>query len=192
MTIHCRVLCPMWRSCWIEGRATFTIAMSRTTMNCATHDRNRMIPFLVFTSVVMTRTLYLIFLSGVLLLSVMDVCQRASVRDPSGRLNGGHRLHRHALSGSDDLVDDVWEVVTDDSVGDEAQGQLVAGLVEEAFAGPEHERVDHQPQLVDEIVVDQCVHELETGGHDDFPVQPLLQLRHLSHGVAPQNRGVLP
>ena len=53
MTIHCRVLCPMWSSRWIEGRATFTIAMSSMTMNCATHTRKRTIPLLVFTLVVM-------------------------------------------------------------------------------------------------------------------------------------------
>jgi len=47
MTIHCRVLCPMPRSCWIEGRATFTIAISSTTMNCAAHDSTRTIPLLV-------------------------------------------------------------------------------------------------------------------------------------------------
>src|SRR5260370_409220 len=52
MTIHCKVLCPMWRSRWIEGRATLPIAMSSTTMNCATHDRKRMIPLLVFALVV--------------------------------------------------------------------------------------------------------------------------------------------
>src|SRR5204862_4997220 len=31
---HCRFSCEKPRSVWIEGSATFTIAMSRTTMNC--------------------------------------------------------------------------------------------------------------------------------------------------------------
>ena len=31
---HCRLACENPRSVWIEGRATFTIAMSSTTMNC--------------------------------------------------------------------------------------------------------------------------------------------------------------
>ena len=57
---------------------------------------------------------------------------------------------------------------------------------------PEHERVDHQPQLVDEILLDQRAHELETGGYDDLPVQPLLQLRHRVHRVALHDRGVVP
>ena len=39
MTTHCRVLWPTSRSCWIDGKATFTIAMSSTTMNCAAQAR---------------------------------------------------------------------------------------------------------------------------------------------------------
>src|ERR687898_3298776 len=35
MTTHCSVLCLTRRSRWIEGNATFTMATSRTTMNCA-------------------------------------------------------------------------------------------------------------------------------------------------------------
>ena len=31
---HCRFSCENPRSIWIEGSATFTIAMSSTTMNC--------------------------------------------------------------------------------------------------------------------------------------------------------------
>src|SRR4051812_37827732 len=34
LTTHCRFSCEKPRSAWIEGSATFTIAMSRTTMNC--------------------------------------------------------------------------------------------------------------------------------------------------------------
>jgi hypothetical protein len=36
---HCRFSCEKPRSVWIEGRATFTIAMSSTTMNCTVHSR---------------------------------------------------------------------------------------------------------------------------------------------------------
>jgi hypothetical protein len=36
---------------------------------------------------------------------------------------------------------------------EEAHGLRVAGLAEEAPAVPEHERVDDQPQLVDEVVL---------------------------------------
>ena len=44
---------------------------------------------------------------------------------------------------------------------DEAQGCLVAGLVEEALAGPENHRVHRQPQLVDQVVLHQRAHELK-------------------------------
>jgi hypothetical protein len=37
MTTHCRVLWLASRSRWIDGRATFTIATSSTTMNWAAH-----------------------------------------------------------------------------------------------------------------------------------------------------------
>src|ERR671913_1558497 len=44
MTTHCKVLWPTSRSCWTDGKATFTIAMSSTTMNCAAHARARITP----------------------------------------------------------------------------------------------------------------------------------------------------
>jgi hypothetical protein len=60
---------------------------------------------------------------------------------------------RRPLGVSDGLVGKEGEVVTDGSGADEAHGFLVADLAEEALAGPEHDRVDHQPQLVDEVVL---------------------------------------
>jgi hypothetical protein len=45
----------------------------------------------------------------------------------------------------DDLVGEEGEAVTDGPGVDEAHALLVAGLVEEALAGPERDRVDHQP-----------------------------------------------
>src|SRR5687767_1135715 len=44
MTTHCSESWLMARSVWIEGSATFTIATSRTTMNCAAHSRTRINP----------------------------------------------------------------------------------------------------------------------------------------------------
>jgi hypothetical protein len=38
-------------------------------------------------------------------------------------------------------------------VSTQPQGLLVARLAEEALADPEHERVDGQPELVDEVVL---------------------------------------
>jgi hypothetical protein len=55
----------------------------------------------------------------------------------------------------DGLVGEVGEVVTDRLGVDEAHGLLVAGLAEEALAGPEHDREDLQPQLVDQVVLQQ-------------------------------------
>src|SRR6266851_803362 len=86
---------------------------------------------------------------------------------------------RHPLGLPDHLVGEVDEAVTDGPGGEGANGLLVAGLAEEALASPEHERVYHQPQLVDQVMLHQCVHELTAGVDDDFPVELLLQLRDL-------------
>src|SRR5207249_3254380 len=69
---------------------------------------------------------------------------------------------------------------------------LVAGLAEEALAGPEHDRVDLQAQLVDEIVLHQRAYELEAGPDDDFAVLLMLQSRNLVHHVALYHRRILP
>jgi len=84
------------------------------------------------------------------------------------------------LGVSDELVGKEGEAVTDDLGVDEAQGFLVAGLAEQALAGPEHDRVDEQPQLVDEVVLDQRAPELIAGVDDDVPGYLLLQLRDRS------------
>jgi len=60
------------------------------------------------------------------------------------------------------------------------------------MAGPEHNRVDHQPQLVDEVVLYQRAHQATAGGDDDFPAQLLPQLRDLMYHIAGQDRGVVP
>jgi hypothetical protein len=60
---------------------------------------------------------------------------------------------RRPLGVSDRLVGKEGDAVTDGLRVDEAHGFLVAGLAEEALAGPEHDGVDHQPQLVDEVVL---------------------------------------
>src|SRR3989440_5701967 len=54
----------------------------------------------------------------------------------------------------DELVGEEGEAVTDFLGIDEAHGFLVAGLAKEALAGPEHDREDDQPQLVDQVVLD--------------------------------------
>jgi hypothetical protein len=43
-------------------------------------------------------------------------------------------------------------------------------LAEEALAGPENDREDLQPQLVDEVMLQQRARELEAAGDEDLPV----------------------
>src|SRR5580704_13455567 len=72
-----------------------------------------------------------------------------------------HRLGRPAAADalgllalvSDGLVGEEDDVVTKYPGVDEAHGFLVAGLAEEALTGPEHDREDLQPQLVDQVVL---------------------------------------
>jgi hypothetical protein len=88
------------------------------------------------------------------------------------------------LGVSDGLVGEDGQAVTDGAGVDEAHVFLAAGLAEEALANTEHERVDHQPQLVDEVVLYQRVHELEAGIDDDVPVNLSAQLRDRIYYVA--------
>ena len=74
------------------------------------------------------------------------------------------------LGVSDAPVGEEGDAVTEGLRVDQAQRLPVAGLAEEARAGPEHDREDLQPQLVDEVVLDQRASELEAGGDVDFPV----------------------
>jgi hypothetical protein len=69
-----------------------------------------------------------------------------SVVDPLGPYS---RISRGVPDGHVGVDGDA---VTDGLGVDEAHGFLVAGLAEEALAGPEHDREDLQPQLVDEVV----------------------------------------
>ena len=77
---------------------------------------------------------------------------------------------RRLLGVSHELVGEKGQAVTDGLSADEAHRFLVAGLAEQALAGPDHERVDEQPKLVDEVVLDQRAPELIAGVDDDIPV----------------------
>ena len=74
------------------------------------------------------------------------------------------------LGVSDGLVDEMGELVIERPAACEAHRLLVAGLAEEALAGPEHDRVDHQPQLVDQVVLHQRADEPDAAGDDDLSV----------------------
>jgi hypothetical protein len=58
-------------------------------------------------------------------------------------------------------------------------GFVVAGLAERALAGPGGDREDLQPQLVDQVVLDQRAYELKAARDADVPVYVLLQRRDL-------------
>src|SRR5215831_18883817 len=90
------------------------------------------------------------------------------------------------------LVGEEDHAVADRLRVDEMQGLLVAGLAEEARPVAEHDGEDLQPQLVDEVVLQQGVHKPEAGGHDDFSAEALLQVGDLLENVALQDRRVVP
>src|SRR5437773_3028512 len=96
-----------------------------------------------------------------------------------------------ALGVSDSLVGEKGQVV-DAPDADEAHRFLVAGFAEDTLACPEDDRVDHQAQLVNQVVLQERVPELEAGGDNDFPVYLLLQLRDFVYHVPLQYRRVVP
>src|SRR5262249_28439681 len=51
---------------------------------------------------------------------------------------------------------------------------------------------NHQPQLIDKIVLEECVQELEAAGDDDIAAYMLLQFRGLAHRVAREHPRVVP
>src|SRR5947209_19375922 len=84
----------------------------------------------------------------------------------------------------DELISEEGEAAADRLGVDEPHGFLLAALAEEALAGPEHDREDDQPHLVDQVVVDERAPELIARGDDDFSVELLLELRDFAHYVA--------
>src|SRR5438067_1334652 len=62
---------------------------------------------------------------------------------------------------------------------DQLEAFLVGALAEETLAAAEHDREHHQPQLVDEVALDQGLGQLGAAVDDDVAVVPFLQLRHL-------------
>jgi hypothetical protein len=81
------------------------------------------------------------------------------------------------LGVPDRLVGEVGDAALEGLGVEEAHGFLVAGLAEQALADPEGDREDLQPQLVDQVVLDQRACELKAAGDDDVPVYVLLQRR---------------
>jgi hypothetical protein len=92
----------------------------------------------------------------------MPTCRRAGIR---ASLNAG--AVRRGFGVPDDLVGEEDDIALDGLGVDEAHRFLVAGLPEEALARSERDRVDLQPQLGDEVVLDERAYELEAGVDDD-------------------------
>ena len=57
MTTHWSVLWLTPRSCWIDGRATFTIAMSSTTMNWAAQTSARTTPRVLLRTLILSASM---------------------------------------------------------------------------------------------------------------------------------------
>src|SRR5215469_16145223 len=87
-------------------------------------------------------------------------CPRMSIPRKLGMEHGGVNC---GLGGSADLVGEKREVVTDCPGPEQAKGNLACGVVEEALASSEHDRVDHQPKLVGDVALDQRAYELKAG-----------------------------
>src|SRR5216684_8870128 len=96
------------------------------------------------------------------------------------------------LGVPDGLVGEVGDAALEGLGAEEAHGFLVAGMAEQALAGPESDREDLEPQLGDQVVLDQRVYELEAAGDDDVPVYLLLQRRDLVKHVALEDCRVVP
>ena len=68
---------------------------------------------------------------------------------------------------------------------DDPQWPPHAVVLEDALAAAEHERIDHQPVLVHQVVPDQRAHELRAPDHVDIAAVRLLQRRDgFGHGPA--------
>src|SRR6266705_1842249 len=118
--------------------------------------------------------------------------------DRGGALGGLLRsllwAHRppHTDLGWRRRVDDNDDAITYRLRIHEPQTLLVTRVAEEAFAGPEEDREHHQPQLVDEAVRQQCLHEPGAAMDNDVPCRRLPELRDLLHHVTIEDRRVVP
>src|SRR5207237_8474412 len=68
--------------------------------------------------------------------------------------------------------------------GGEVQRLRLTRVLEEALAGAQNDREDHQAVLVDEVVLHQGPDELGAAVDEDFALAALLQLRDLARDVA--------
>src|SRR5919204_2085199 len=122
-------------------------------------------------------------------------CSRVTVRSPVGRATAappGSGWSARSRVSAGRLVDEDGDAVADDLRVDEAQALLVARVAEEPLPIPEHDREDHQPELVDEVVLEERLHEPGTPVDDDVALLLPSQLRDLLRDVSPEDRRVVP
>src|SRR6202035_3992815 len=94
--------------------------------------------------------------------------------------------------GGGRLVDEDGDAVTDDLRVHQPHWLLAGRVAEETLAAPQDDGEDHQPQLVDQVVLKKRLHELGAAVHDDVPVGPVPEARDLPRNVAGEHRGVVP
>jgi hypothetical protein len=75
---------------------------------------------------------------------------------------------------------------------DEIEGHSLHAVLEEAPPPPEHDRVDPELVLVDEVVFQQTVREVVGAVHDQVLTRLLLELGHGVRDIALDQMGVLP
>src|ERR687889_1607612 len=91
------------------------------------------------------------------------------------------------------LVDQHEHAVADDLRLLQPQVASLGLLLEGLLARPEDHREDHQVDLVDEVALDQLLHQSVTTRHLQLAVELLLQLAHLGRRVAAvEDRRVVP
>src|SRR4051812_13347301 len=115
--------------------------------------------------------------------------RRRRLRQPLGSARAAGPLARAVANRS---VDQQRDPVADGPRVDELQALLVARLAEQALALPEHDREHHEAQLVDEVLLDQALHELGAAVHDAVAAGALAQLRDSGREVALEHRRVGP
>src|ERR687897_2900930 len=116
--------------------------------------------------------------------------QSAWAAYPSATRRG--RLGGQTLAGLGRLVDEDRDAVAHRLRVLQAQRPLVARRPEQALAVAQDDRVDHQPQLVDEPVLEQPLHERGAAVDDDVAVDLPLELLDRLTQVAAQHRCVVP
>src|SRR5215472_2514443 len=96
-----------------------------------------------------------------------------------------------SMSGSSRLVGQDHHACGEGLGGDQRQWRLVA-VAELRQPGTGQDRVDREPELIDQPGLQQRLRQPAVAEQGQVPAVLLLELGHLGHGVAPDDRGVAP